>query len=325
MPAKRAVIGFALVCFWFCQSAFSQTAQRIGMLDSPQEVVVDLKGFRVHMDGIKPDGRRYFFASSKETGVNLSVTMENARGTARKESCHRVLQSVAQAEQPPKRDVEILDAGDRMTLRYTVLAKFQGEDFTQGFLRVCIPFQGVYLDLNFSKVGLQPGEEKRFQEILDSVILRERPEGAMESWEHWKKGGAAYMAGNYREAIGPFRKALELEKVNRLLPRDLWRVLVDNLGMAYGISGDLKNAKEVFEYGLSQEADYPLFHYNLACTYAEMNDMANTMSYLKRAFELKANLIAGENMPDPREDDSFRRFMKVREFRELAENLMRVP
>ena len=67
--------------------------------------------------------------------------------------------------------------------------------------------------------------------------------------------------------------------------------LIDNLGMAYGISGDLEKAKETFEYGVSKDPAYPLFHYNLACTYAEMDDATQAGSYLRKAFEYKSNLL----------------------------------
>ena len=95
----------------------------------------------------------------------------------------------------------------------------------------------------------------------------------------------------------------------------------DNLGMAYGISGNLKDAKATFEYGISHDPQYPLFHYNMACTYAELNDKVNAMEQLTKAFELRANAIPGEKMPDPRKDDSFARFMKDPEFSALAERL----
>jgi Tfp pilus assembly protein PilF len=84
--------------------------------------------------------------------------------------------------------------------------------------------------------------------------------------------------------------------------------------MSYGISGDLKKAKETFEYGLSKDPDYPMFHYNMACTFAEMNDEDNAIAFLKSAFKNKENMIAGEVMPDPSNDSSFTRFMKDEKF-----------
>ena len=94
----------------------------------------------------------------------------------------------------------------------------------------------------------------------------------------------------------------------------LWRVLIDNLGMSYGISGDLPKAKATFEYGLSKDPKYPMFHYNLACTFAEMNDVDKAILSLQQAFQYKPNMIKGERFPDPWTDDSFQRFMNNEKF-----------
>ena len=123
-----------------------------------------------------------------------------------------------------------------------------------------------------------------------------------------------YLAGDYKRAIPSYQKALDREKQNRTLSDALWKVLVDNLGMSYGISGDLKKAKDTFEYGLSKDPKYPLFHYNMACTFAEMDDVDNTIKYLRQAFQYKDNMIKGEAFPDAWTDDSFQRFMKNEKF-----------
>ena len=139
-----------------------------------------------------------------------------------------------------------------------------------------------------------------------------------------EKGSAFYLEQDYRHAIGPYQKALDLEKQTRTLDETLWRVLVDNLGMSYGISGDLKKAKDTFEYGLSKDPKYAMFHYNMACTYAEMNDVDKAILYLQQAFQYKQNMIKGEHFPDPWTDDSFQRFMKndkfVNALKELSRN-----
>jgi tetratricopeptide (TPR) repeat protein len=139
-----------------------------------------------------------------------------------------------------------------------------------------------------------------------------------------EEGSRFFLEQDYKHAIGPYQKALDLEKKTRTLDEALWRVLVDNLGMAYGISGDLKRARETFEYGLEKDPKYPMFHYNMACTYAEMNDVDKTILYLQQAFQYKANMIKGERFPDPWTDDSFQRFMNndkfVNALKELSRN-----
>jgi tetratricopeptide (TPR) repeat protein len=139
-----------------------------------------------------------------------------------------------------------------------------------------------------------------------------------------EQGSRFFLERDFKRAIPPYQKALDREKANRTLSETLWRVLVDNLGMAYGISGDLPKAKETFEYGLSKDPKYPMFHYNMACTFAEMNDVDKTISYLLQAFQYKQNMIKGERFPDPWTDDSFQRFMKddkfVKALKELTRN-----
>jgi tetratricopeptide (TPR) repeat protein len=139
-----------------------------------------------------------------------------------------------------------------------------------------------------------------------------------------EQGSRFYLEGEYQRAIGPYQKALDREKQKRTLGDTIWRVLIDNLGMSYGISGDLKKAKETFEYGLSKDPKYAMFHYNMACTYAEMNDVENAITYLRQAFEYKDNMIKGEHFPDPWTDDSFQRFMNndkfVNALKEMSRN-----
>jgi tetratricopeptide (TPR) repeat protein len=138
--------------------------------------------------------------------------------------------------------------------------------------------------------------------------------GDPETRKLMEEGSRFFLESDYKQAAPLYQRALDREKGNRTLSETLWRVLVDNLGMSYGIPGDLKHAKEVFEYGLSKDPKYPMFHYLLACTYAEANDVDKTIEYLKQAFKYKENMIKGESLPDPWKDDSFQRFMKDEKF-----------
>lgn len=134
------------------------------------------------------------------------------------------------------------------------------------------------------------------------------------STDLFKQGGVAYLKGDYANAIKYFRMLFDREKENPTLSKVYWYVLIDNLGMAYGISGKLDNAEEIFKYGISKDSTYPLFYYSLACTYAEREDMDHCITYLKTAFRFKDNMLAGETFPDPMLDDSFQRFAKNQDF-----------
>jgi len=145
-------------------------------------------------------------------------------------------------------------------------------------------------------------------------------QAASQAMQYMEEGSAHYLRQDFKKAIGPYSKALELEKKAPTLDKALWRVLVDNLGMAYGVSGQLAKAKETFEYGLSKDS-YPMFYYNLACTYAEMNDVDKAIANLELAFRHKDNMLAGEEIPDPAGDSSFQRFLGNERFREALRKL----
>jgi tetratricopeptide (TPR) repeat protein len=132
--------------------------------------------------------------------------------------------------------------------------------------------------------------------------------------EHFRKGSKAFLQQDYPAAADSYQKALDLEKGKRTMSKEYFLVLVDNLGMSYGIGGKLDKAKTVFEYGLTQYPEYPLFYYNLACTYGEQQKMDDAIAQLRTAFKYKNNVVVGETMPDPMKDDSFRYFVDKKEF-----------
>lgn len=156
---------------------------------------------------------------------------------------------------------------------------------------------------------------------IDRQEKNEKSNGDSTAQEHFRKGSLYFRDGEFGKAAQHYRQAFDLEKKNPTLPRQFWYVLIDNLGMSYGISGDLNKAEDIFEYGISKDSTYPLFYYNMACTYAEREDLQNCIKYLRIAFRYKANVLEGEEFPHPATDDSFRRFMKNEEFLRVLEEL----
>lgn len=136
-----------------------------------------------------------------------------------------------------------------------------------------------------------------------------------------QEGSEYFLRRDFEKAIVPYQKALDLEKEKRTLDKTIWKVLVDNLGMSYGISGNLDKAKETFEYGISKDPDYPMFYYNLACTYGEKDDLDKAIENLKLAFDRRENMIPGEKMPDPATDSSFQRFVNDEKFKAALKEL----
>jgi hypothetical protein len=139
-----------------------------------------------------------------------------------------------------------------------------------------------------------------------------------------------YNARMYKAAGPSFEMALSKikenpESVGKTFrdPKTARRVVTDQAGMAYGMSGDIQKARTLFEKAIAEDPDYPMYYYNLACADAEQNNLSGARTHLQQAFARKANMIAGEAIPDPTKDDSFLPHRSNREFWAFLEGLQR--
>lgn len=118
--------------------------------------------------------------------------------------------------------------------------------------------------------------------------------------------------GQYEKAIEPLQKALDQEKKESKLSNAEWRHLVESLAIAYRGAGKLTAAEEVLQYGISKDSKCATFYYTLGAIYGDWNKVYVSIKWLKQALENQSN---GEKLPDPRQEDTFERFMKNDDFR----------
>jgi len=310
---------------------------------------IDVTGFKTDIDQVKPDGRRYFTASHPKTGLNVAIILEKVPAQASVQGCREQLQQIQKGPLLTHgQDIALHIAGDIPTLEYT-LRKLQGVRLDQKIVYACMAQDNVYADIQLSKMQYTTADAPLFQSILSSLRLQPKPSEAIpptpapaqapaqvqaqtqmpaqppeppDSRQLLDLGNALYRMNKYAQAILPFQKAFDLEKAEPQLDRTLWRVLIGNLGTAYKMTGQLAKARSTFEQGIQADPTYPIFHYNLACTFAEMNDLDRAMQSLKTAFRHRKNLNPGEKgMPDPYQDISFQRFMKNETFRNVINDL----
>ncbi len=130
-------------------------------------------------------------------------------------------------------------------------------------------------------------------------------------------GQTLFRQEKYGECILPYEKARELERYGSKLTSDQHRILVDQLAMAYGISGELQKARGLLEDAISKDPEYPLNYYNLACAFADEGDKSKALANLSLAFRHKGNVLRGEKMPDPRTDSSFQKYRRDDDFIKL--------
>ena len=161
--------------------------------------------------------------------------------------------------------------------------------------------------------GQYGAAERDFREIL-----KQTPSNILAAI-YW--GQSLFKQKKYADAVGPFEKARELETAGAKLTPEVHRVLIDQLVMAYGISGSLKKAHTLLDVAIRQDPDYPLNYYNLACAFAEEGDKARMLVNLSSAFQHKDHVLKGEHMPDPRSDDSFQRYVHDQDFLKLMREI----
>jgi tetratricopeptide (TPR) repeat protein len=105
-------------------------------------------------------------------------------------------------------------------------------------------------------------------------------------------------------------------------PGNKWRrVTIDQAAMAYGISGDIQKTRRLLNATVQADPAYPLNYYNLACADAEEGNAADAKLHLQQAFDWKANVIPGENLPDPTQDDSLLKLKDDKAFWSFVEDL----
>lgn len=134
-------------------------------------------------------------------------------------------------------------------------------------------------------------------------------------------GHSLFRQEKFGQAVAPYERAIELERLGKRLTTAEHRILVDQLVMSYGISGQLKKAHTLLDDAIQKDPDYPLNYYNRACAYAEGGDKAKALENLDLAFQRKANVLKGEEMPDPRADSSFQKYTGDADFKKLMKKI----
>ena len=204
--------------------------------------------------------------------------------------------------------IRTYEIGQMAFLEY-MIDTFQGKNVHQKNAFAYMVSGDQWFEVHISKTLYETSDEKFMNSMLNSIQLIDhyQPDTQIE----FGYGSVFYLKKDWARASQHYEMALEIErkKKKRSLSPTQWRVLVDNLGIAYGMDHHWEKAKTTFQFGITQDPAYPMFYYNLACAYAELNDVDNALGDLKSAFGYRQNGIPGEGMPDPAKDPSFRRLL----------------
>ncbi len=323
LPTTRCVAIAVILTLMASDPAVAEDAPHLAtlaLIDKPWAMRLDVTGFRIHLDGVKPDGRRYLLATDDARSIDLSVTLEQVHGPATEQGCLLHLERIARASVPASDQGPIRDGNQNLTLLEYVLPANGKAPAEQLHLLACTGKDDVYTDIHLSQPGGKGGDAAALRALWQSLTIVAAP--APSSLDHFRTGSVPYLLGKFSLAIPHYEQALVLEQANPILDRPLWQLLIHNLGTAYSRTGNFGRAEATFDYGLSKDPANSMWHYELARTYAGMNDRDKMMQSLDTAFLHHRHRQSDEPLPDPRQDASFNRFLSDPVFRRLAESLM---
>lgn len=322
------------------QSLDSQQAKessvKLVIPKAPWTVVLSGEALALNRQEIKPDGGSgYFMMVDRGTRMIASVYIEPVDRCRTSKDCRDLVWKTGNPVWQKPQNVKLGEMGEISTLELLV-PEYQGEPVRQQNLYAEFVRDGYWVDVHLSKVGYQDQDHVLFETMVhavrfepktvDSAEVRHSAPAAdertaKETMQLVVQASVAYFKNDYKNAIQLYGKVLDREKTQPTLDKNIWRVVVDNLGMSYGLSGDNKKAKEVFAYGVSNDPTYPMFYYNLACASAELNDLDGAIENLRLAVRNRANVLAGEQVPDPATDSSFARFLNDPRFQKVLREI----
>jgi hypothetical protein len=300
-------------------AAFAQSADyRLALPDHSGQLKWSIAGFTIVQNSAKPNGREIgvrgrdasgqvtflgFLFLATENGPMTSSSCRDA-AMAQDKKANPTLTIVGTSEVPRP-------AGSPVALAtYTTMNRDGSTEYTfRGFIAagdLCgdLAFYSgkstVNADLTkvFQSFELDAGYKPQFSDVvLYAQVL--------------------YQTHQYQAAAPMFEKSLAM------VPGDgapfktavvARRIVRDQAGMSYGIAGDFIKARSIFEKAVAEDPDYPMSYYNLACADAGEKKLAEAQVHLQQAFDRKLNMLPGEAMPVPTQDDSFLPYRGNKEF-----------
>jgi tetratricopeptide (TPR) repeat protein len=276
---------------------------------------------------VRPDGKEVQLrAFGRSDGLEITAFLQRVTFLASPEKCRDTWWPDTKKGPFQRDNLQETVVKDGIARVEFIVPEFRGVKVQQKNIHAYVGGGDLCAEIHLSKVAFRPEDQKLFEGLLASVQLLPdvlpspaQSESPAQTEDHdssyyFALGSKFYLQQNYSEAADAYLKALDFNRRDHALSKDYFHVLVDNLGMSYGISGKLLQAKATFIFGLTQDPEYPMFYYNLACTYGEMDKMSDALAQLRLAYKYKANMITGETLPDPLKDDSFRHFVDKEEF-----------
>lgn len=313
-PIKRmpsTLLSIAVLVIAVATPVFADGVDRLFHFDNDWVLKINLKDFKLQKNDYSYEKSFRNVYGFNADGLIVSVFIEPAAAegdskVARQYYTDRLKQS------PVLRTAEKSSEKGPAAMYEYFVAKFQDQEINQRHVNMYLVRDNLWIDIHISKVRYKEEDKALFDAIINSVSFA--PKNA---YDYFGAGSYMYQDKKYAEAARYYTAALDIEARKRTLEDEVWFALIDHLGISLVLSGDAAKAKEVFLFGIKKSPEYPLFYYNLACTFAEEGDAAGAAKYLKQA-----KAVAKKKkfkLPDIKKDNSFDKVRDTKEFRQVAD------
>lgn len=121
------------------------------------------------------------------------------------------------------------------------------------------------------------------------------------------------------DAAAFYERQLVEKRRDGALDQNEFRRLTERIGINYAMGGNLAKAKRTFEEAIKKDPEYPMFYYDLACTYGEMGKMREALQQLRAAHQRKRDT----KLPDALRDSSFQKFTDDRKFVDAVQEMQK--
>ena len=135
-------------------------------------------------------------------------------------------------------------------------------------------------------------------------------------------GDLYYLQNRFDSAAAEYVKARALDDAQKKLSKADRNKLLDQVGLSQAQGRHYDDAISTYKAALKEDAEYGSFEYNLACTYAMKGDLDSALPHLTKSWELRDSFPDGVPYPDPRKDDSFKRYWNDPKFKAAVENIV---
>ena len=172
-------------------------------------------------------------------------------------------------------------------------------------------------EIRVSKIPYVSLDDQAFNAALDSFVFE--PSYTPTVQDYFGAGMIFYRLTSFGAAVVYFQRALDTLPAEA--PVNARRVLTDQLSIALAMSGQFERNRILNEAAIKADGDYPIYYYNLARADALQGDGVNARLHLKQTYAHEDNLPAGEQMPDPINDEAFGKLRDDPSFSAFVESL----